>query len=82
MLSETGLKIGWNEKKLKESKILSVTSIVAFIRAYRKSLEIFDGPQNFPFYKEKLKSLNIDFKDYTSSHWNLLAVEIEKQCWN
>lgn len=72
---------GWNEKKIKDSKILSVTSIVAYLRAYKRSLEIYNGPQDFEFYRAKLAPLNVDYKDYKSSHWNDLADEIEKQCW-
>jgi hypothetical protein len=69
----------WNIQK--GSRLLTVTSIVGFLRAYKKSLEKYDGPQDFDFYKGKLRNLDVDFKDYTSSHWNDLAEQIAIQCW-
>ena len=72
----------WN---FKESRLLSVTSIIAFMIAYRKSLTLFDGPQSFDFYKERLNKLDFDFKQkpfpYVSSQWNPLADKIEQSCW-
>ena len=69
----------------KPSKLLTVTSIVAFIRSYENSIEKYNGIQTIEFYSKKLKNLKIDFKTepfpYVSSQWNKLADEINK-CWD
>ncbi|PQA60144.1 DGQHR domain-containing protein [Siphonobacter curvatus] len=67
--------------KNKKGGILSSTAIVGFLRAFKISLNLTDGPQDFDYYKDKFKVLDVNFKDYTSSHWNALADEIVKQAW-
>lgn len=68
----------------KQSKLLTVTSIVAFIRSYENSIETYSGIQTIDFYSKKLNKLAIDFKmepfPYVSSQWNKLTDEINK-CW-
>ncbi|WP_231683710.1 DGQHR domain-containing protein [Phosphitispora fastidiosa] len=67
-----------------DSKILSVTSINGFIIAFTRQLES-NGIQDFNFYDEKLKSLNVDFsKDvftYTSSQYRKFSNQILQEAF-
>jgi DGQHR domain-containing protein len=69
----------------KPCKLLTVTSIVAFIKSYEFSIGYFKGIKDIDFYSKKLENLDIDFKmepfPYVSSQWNKLSEEINK-CWN
>ncbi|MBI5674817.1 MAG: DGQHR domain-containing protein [Nitrospirae bacterium] len=67
------------------SKLLTVTSIVAFIKSFGMSLEVYQGVKEIGFYQKKLSALKIDFKNkekfpYVSSQWPKFAAEINK-CW-
>lgn len=68
----------------RKSKLLSVTSIVAFMMSFRKANEKYKSTRNFNFYKNKIVTLKVDFNKekfpYISSHWTALAEEIDK-CW-
>ncbi|AQG81003.1 DGQHR domain-containing protein [Spirosoma montaniterrae] len=70
----------------KTSRLLSVTPIIAFLLAYKEALELFDGPKEFEFYKERLKKLEVDFNQkpfpYTSSQWSQLVAKIRVECWD
>lgn len=70
--------------KFTDSKLLTVTSIVAFIKSFDAAVEKY-GLRDSNFYRDKLKKLKIDFKQkkfpYVSSQWAKLAVEIN-QCWD
>jgi DGQHR domain-containing protein len=69
----------------KESKLLSVTSLIAFLISFKKSLALTGGPKEFEYYKNIYSKLNTDFsKDnfkYVSSQWNKFVDEIVQQCW-
>ena len=70
----------------KESRLLSVTSMVAFFQAFSFALEEYKVVKDQPFYKGKLSTLptKIDFAaksfPYVSSQWPDL-VKIIKSCW-
>lgn len=49
----------WN----KESKLLKVISLNAFIIAFRDSLEVIGGPRDYNFYYNVVSGLRIDFND-------------------
>ena len=49
----------WN----KDSKLLKVISLNAFIIALRETLEIVGGPKDYNYYFDKIKKLSIDFND-------------------
>lgn len=49
----------WN----KDSKLLKVISINAFIIALRETLELVGGPQNYDYYYNIIKKLSLDFND-------------------
>ncbi|MGI6392623.1 MAG: DGQHR domain-containing protein [Candidatus Izemoplasmatales bacterium] len=49
----------WN----KNSKLLQVVSLNAFIIALRETLKLVGGPKNSKFYSEVIKDLDIDFND-------------------
>lgn len=72
--------------KAKESKLLSVTSIVAFLLAYKKSLEKYKSIKDFTFYKSKISQLRIDFSKknfpFVSSQWPKFVEQIENEVWN
>jgi len=67
-----------------KSKLLRVTAIVAFIKSFEKSIEVYKGVKDIPFYQKKLSQLEVDFMQekfpYVSSQWPKLAEEINK-CW-
>lgn len=68
------------------SKLLTVTSIVAFLKSFNYSLEVYGGPKEIEFYQGKLNILQIDFLNkkkfpYVSSQWPKFAEQINK-CWN
>lgn len=56
-----------------KSRLLTVTSIIAFLKAYQKSLEVYSGEKTFDFYSNKLKKLSVDFNKngfpFVSSQW-------------
>jgi DGQHR domain-containing protein len=67
------------------SKLMTVTSIVAFIKSFNYALEKYKGLKEISFYQDKLKNLHIDFKNkkrfpYVSSQWPKFAEQINK-CW-
>ncbi len=66
------------------SKLLTVTSIVAFIKSFEDAIEKYNGVKDFEFYKSKLKTLKINFKEkgspYVSSQWSKLTTKIN-ECW-
>jgi DGQHR domain-containing protein len=67
------------------SKLMTVTSIIAFLKSYNTSLEIYKGPKDISFYQQKLSSLQIDFFNknkfpYVSSQWPKFAEQINA-CW-
>jgi len=70
----------------KESKLLSATSIIAFLITLRKSLVITKGIKGFKYYKNRHSKLNKDFSKrkfgYVSSQWNRFVEEINKKCWD
>ncbi|MBD2753534.1 DGQHR domain-containing protein [Spirosoma validum] len=70
----------WKPRNKNEG-ILSATTIVAFLRAYKISLESQNGPKDFEFYNNRFKNLDVDFSKYVSSHWNSLALEIVELCF-
>ena len=63
-----------------ESKLLSVISINGFIMAYTRHLRIYGADNNFQFYKDRLKKLEIDFSKkgfpYTSSQYRIFSTRI------
>jgi DGQHR domain-containing protein len=63
-----------------KSKLLTVTSIVAFLHSFRKTLEKYKAVKDFAFYQTKLNHLDIDFSKgkfkYVSSQWPKLVDEI------
>mgnify|MGYP001590766500 FL=1 len=67
-----------------KSKLLRVTAIVAFIQSFEKSIEVYKGVKDIPFYRKNLSQLKVDFMQekfpYVSSQWPKLAEEINK-CW-
>ena len=69
----------------KPCKLLTVTSIVAFMKSYEFSIGLFKGIKDIEFYSKKLKNMNFNFKmepfPYVSSQWNKLSEEINK-CWD
>ncbi|MFP4402503.1 MAG: DGQHR domain-containing protein [Candidatus Nanoarchaeia archaeon] len=73
----------WN-LSIKESKILSVTSINGFIIALRKTLKLY-GIKDFNFYDNKFKKLNTNFKKdnfrFASSQYNQFSEEIMIECF-
>jgi DGQHR domain-containing protein len=75
----------WTISKKAGSKLLSVTSIVAFILSFKRSLEQYCGIQDFDFYKEKISHLNVDFSKgnfpFVSSQWPKFVEIIEKEVW-
>ncbi|HPX71308.1 MAG TPA: DGQHR domain-containing protein [Acholeplasmataceae bacterium] len=67
----------WN----KDSKLLQVVSINAFIIALRETLRLTDGPRTREFYSKLLKELNIEFNDiknfsYSSSQYKKFATNV------
>ncbi|MBS1687032.1 MAG: DGQHR domain-containing protein [Bacteroidetes bacterium] len=72
----------WNTND--DSKLLTVTSIVAFLHSFNVALTKYKGVKDVPFYKSKLVSLKINFTKgsfpYVSSQWPKMAEEISK-CW-
>ncbi|MGR1220688.1 hypothetical protein ACUYGA_27785 [Metapseudomonas otitidis] len=59
-----------------ESKMLTPTSINGLIRCLRQIIENNDK-RTEEFYTEKLKNFkDFNFKDYKSSHWNLMGIAI------
>jgi DGQHR domain-containing protein len=69
------------------SKLMTVTSIVAFLKSYNYTLEFYGEIKEIKFYREKLSKLKdkIDFKDkkgfpYISSQWPKFA-ELINKCW-
>jgi DGQHR domain-containing protein len=75
----------WTIAKKDESKLLSVTSIVGFLLGLKKSLEKYNGIQEYNFYHSKISQLNMDFKKgsfpYVSSQWPKFVEVLEKQVW-
>lgn len=64
----------WN----KESKLLKVISINAFIIAYRETLVICNGPREMSFYERVLKNLKIDFNDSKDSPFQYAGAQYSK----
>lgn len=83
---KSNFKNDWTIVKKEESKLLSVTALVAFTLAFRKSLEKYKGVKDFNFYKAKISHLQIDFKKgqfpYVSSQWPKFVELINEQAWN
>lgn len=75
----------WTIVKKAESKLLSVTSIVAFLLGFKKSLEKYGKIEDFEFYREKLSNLNMDFSKanfpFVSSQWPKFVEVIEDEVW-
>ncbi|MDB5211150.1 MAG: hypothetical protein JWQ30_1977, partial [Sediminibacterium sp.] len=67
------------------SKLMTVTSIVAFLKSYNYAIEKYKGIKDIKFYTDKLSTLKIDFKNkkkfpYVSSQWPKFTEQINK-CW-
>jgi len=75
----------WTIVKKEESKLLSVTSIVAFLLGFKKSLEKYGEVKDFAFYNSKMSQLKIDFKKesfpFVSSQWPKFVEIIESDVW-
>lgn len=75
----------WTIIKKDESKLLSVTALVGFILAFRKSLEKYGSIKEFDFYKTKISQLTVDFTKgkfpFVSSQWPKFVEVIEAEVW-
>jgi DGQHR domain-containing protein len=70
----------------KNSRILTSTAIVAFLKSYASALTKYQEVNDFLFFKDKFEKLTIeftkdDFSQYGSSHWPRLAARIDLECW-
>ena len=70
----------------KDSRLLSSTAIVGFLKSFSTSLEKYHKIGTFEFYKPKIAKLTLtfsktEFAKYGSSHWPTLAQDIDKECW-
>lgn len=66
--------IFWN----KDSKLLKVISLNAFIIAYRETLKDTGGPQDYSFYQSKFKNLKIDFSDSDDNPFKYAGAQYSK----
>lgn len=65
------------------SKLMTVTSIVAFLKSFNDAIEKYQGINDIDFYQKKIAKLNMNFKDkkkfpYVSSQWPKFAEKINK----
>lgn len=75
----------WTIAKKDESKLLSVTSIVAFLLGFKKSLEKYGEIKDFAFYQTKISQLKMDFTKgqfpFVSSQWPKFVEVIDQEVW-
>lgn len=64
----------WN----KDSKLLKVISLNAFIIAYRETLSITNGPRNSEFYDKFLQKLSIDFNETPDKPFKYAGAQYSK----
>jgi DGQHR domain-containing protein len=67
------------------SKLMTVTSLVAFLKSFGRSLEVYHRVEDIGFYQKKIQALKMNFKDkrrfpYVSSQWPKFA-EVINECW-